>query len=121
HAETFGGDTAEEGFAAGGAIHDDVADEDVFLGLEGGHLGRVDDYAPARKALADEVVAIAFDFDGDAVREEGAQALAGRTVELDVHGVGGQTFGAVFLRDLVRQHGADDAVDVHHRQFDADF
>src|SRR5690606_9652462 len=121
HAEAPGGDAAEEGFTLGCAVHDDVADQDVFLGLEGRHLRWVNHDAPAAEPLADEVVAVAFDFDGHASRQERTQALPCRTAQLDVHGIFRQPLGAPLLGDFTRQHGADHTVDIDHRQIDSDF
>ena len=42
----------EEGLAGDGAVHDGVADDDVFLGVKAAEIGaRPDDDAPARRPL----------------------------------------------------------------------
>ncbi len=74
----------------------------------------------AAEALADVVVGVAFEFEGHALRHEGAEALAGAAVEVQMHGVVGQAL-PVALGDLVAEDGADDAVDVADRQRGADF
>ena len=116
HAEPLGGAAAEERAAARRAVQRDVADEDVVLGLERGDLRRIDDETPARQALADVVVAVAFELERDALRQERAEALSGRARELEAHGVVGQRVGAPLLDDLVAQHRADGAIRVRDRQ-----
>ena len=59
HAEALAGDAAEEGLAAGGAVEDHVAGDDVVLGDERRVVGRADDDAAAGQALADVVVGVA--------------------------------------------------------------
>ena len=75
-------------------------------------LRRADDDAAARKALADIVVAVADQLEGDAARQEGAEGLAGGAGQLHRDGVVRQALVAVALGDLARQHGAGRAVDV---------
>ena len=90
NAETLAGPAAEKRPPAGGAIKGDVADQDVVLGDEGRARGREDDDLAAGKALADVIVGVAFEGQGDAAREERAEALAGRAVELELDRVVGQ-------------------------------
>ena len=79
--EALAGDAVEISFAAGCAVEDDVADEDAFLRQEAGGLGRIGDDAAAGEAFAEVVVGVAFKLEGDAVGNEGAEALAGGAVE----------------------------------------
>ena len=73
-------------------------------------LGRIDDDAPARQALADVVVGFAFQFERHPLGEEGAETLAGRALELDVDRFVAQARVAVAPRDFARQHGAGRAI-----------
>src|SRR5690606_3716215 len=116
HAEPFADDAAEEQFAGGGAVGDDVAGDDVVLGGEAGAVGGADGDAAAGQALADVVVGVADEAQGDAAGQERAEGLSGRAGEGDVDGVVGQARGAVALGDLVAEHCADGAVDVADRQ-----
>src|SRR5690606_9174845 len=77
HAETLCGNTAEEGFTTGGAIHHHIADQDVLLGGKGADFGWIDHNAATGKALADEVVGVTFHLDGYAMGKKRPQALAG--------------------------------------------
>ena len=61
-------------------------------------------------------MAVAFELEGDAAREPGAEALAGGAGEAHVDGVVGQAGMAVALGDLARQHGAGGAVGVADRR-----
>src|SRR5690606_18953720 len=119
-AEPLADDAAEEHFAGGGAVGDDVAGDDVLFGGDRGLLGRADGDPAAGQALADVVVGVADEAQGDAARDERAEGLAGGSGEGDVDGVVGQAVGAVPLGDLVAEHGADGAVDVAHRQVEGD-
>ena len=58
-AEPLADPAAQEDLAAGGAVADDVAGDDVVLGGEGRLRGRADDDPPAGQALADVVVGVA--------------------------------------------------------------
>ena len=86
HAEAFAGHAAEEGFSGGRAVEGDVAEDDVVFGGEGRLGVRVDDDASAAEALADVVVGVAFDLDGHARGDEGAEGLARAALELQVDG-----------------------------------
>src|SRR5690606_24038068 len=77
HAEALGRAAPEERAAGGRAVERDVADQHVVLGRESAFARRVDDQPAARQALADVVVAVAFELERDALREERAEALAG--------------------------------------------
>src|SRR3954471_4476894 len=114
--ETFAGHAADVNFAAGGAVESDVTDDDVALGLEGLTFGRINDDFAAGKAFADVIVGVAFKAEGHAVRNERAEALAGRTFKVQLDGVFGQAFGAVFARDFAAENRADNAVDVSDLQ-----
>ena len=92
HAEALAHHAPDEDLAAGGAVEDDVAGDDVLLGHErrGGVGRRAQDEPAAREALADVVVGVALEAQGDAAGQEGAEALAGRAGEGDGDGVVGQ-------------------------------
>ena len=78
HREALAGDAAEIAFAGDRAVQHGVADDDRFLRHDAGVGRRPDDDAAARQALADIVVGFAFELEGHAVGEEGAEALARR-------------------------------------------
>ncbi len=81
---------------------------------------RIDDDAPAREPLAGVIVGLAFELEGDAAREPGAEALARGALEFHVDGAVGQPFVAVDLGDLAREHGAGGAVGIADRRLDPD-
>ncbi|GFZ47935.1 hypothetical protein JCM24511_05682 [Saitozyma sp. JCM 24511] len=110
--ETLSGDTADKGLTRGGTKEADVADDDVLLGLEGGGLWRVHDEATARETLADVVVGVTLELDGDTGREEGAERLTGGALHVDVDGVARETGLSVLLGNVVRQGRAERAVRV---------
>ena len=116
HGEAFTRHAAEIALAGDRAIHHRVADDDGGLGRQlHGFLGRVDDDAPARKPLADIIVAVAFEFERHAARQEGAEALARRALELDVDRLVAQAGVAVRLGDFARKHGAGGAIRIADR------
>src|SRR5690348_4803156 len=84
HRKALASDAAEITFALDRAVEHGVADDDRFLRLEAAVGRRPDDEAAARKALADIVVGVAFELEGHAAREPGAEALAGRAGQIDV-------------------------------------
>ena len=74
----------------------------------------------ARQALAEIVVGVAFEIERDARREPCAEALPGRTLEMDLNRVGRQAVLAVAPRDFGGEHRADGAIDVANRQMHFD-
>jgi hypothetical protein len=83
HAEALAGAAAQEDLAAGRAVADDIAGDDVVLGDERGRIAvGPDDDPAAGEALADVVVAVARQGEGDAGRQEGAERLAPEPVRV---------------------------------------
>ena len=74
----------------------------------------------AREALAEVVVRVALEPHRDAARHERAEALTGRSRELNPDRVVRQPLAAVPARNLVPQHRPDRAVDVADRHVDVD-
>ena len=116
-AEPLARNARDKGPAAGGAVEGDVAGDDVFLRLIAGGLGRAEDDLAARQALAHVVVALADQLEGQALRDEGPEALAARAGAAHRVGVVGQG-AAVAAGDLAAQDGAEGAVGVGHFQAD---
>ena len=115
HRKTFASDAAEIDLAGNRAIEHGIADDDrLFRHDLSGLARRVDHDAAARQALADIVIAFAFEFQRHAMGEPGAEALAGRALGADVDGVVRKAGIAVDARDFARQHGADGAIDAAH-------
>lgn len=75
--ETLSSNTTEEGSTAGSTIQADVANENVLLSLEDGRARRVHDQATTRQALADIVVGITLELQGDTRSEESTEGLTG--------------------------------------------
>src|SRR5919106_4488253 len=73
-----------------------------------------------RETLADIIVRIAGEIEGDAVGEEGTEALARYARECDPDRLVGQARMTIALGDLARQHGADGAVGVANAALDHD-
>src|SRR5581483_1584665 len=116
HGEALTGHAPNVGFAAGGAIQADVADDDVVLGHERRTAGREYDEPPAGESLAQVIVGVAFEHEGHAARHERAEALTGRALELDADGVLGQSLRTVLAGDFASGDGSHDAVDVADRE-----
>src|SRR5205085_5613288 len=81
HRKTLAGDAAEIAFALDRAIHHRVADDDGFLRHNPRVARRLDDDAAAGKTLADIVVGLALEIEGDAAREPRAKRLARGALE----------------------------------------
>ena len=117
--EALAGDAAEIAFASDRAIERGIADDDRALGDELDRLlGRIDDDAAARQALADIIVGLALQFERHAIGEKGAEALARRTLQLDMDRFVAQAGMAVAARDLARQHRAGRAIRIADRHFE---
>src|SRR5262249_22062922 len=97
HREALAGDAAEVAFALDCAVEHRVADDDRLFRHEAAVGGGTDDDAAAREALADIVVGVALEFESHAVREPGAEALAGGAGQLHVDGVVRQALVAIAL------------------------
>jgi hypothetical protein len=72
-------------------------------------MRRVDDDAAAGQSLADIIVCVTFQIEGHALWQKCAEALTGRTVEIETNRVIRQAFRAIPPRDLTpydRTHGA---------------
>src|SRR5262249_42568590 len=118
HGEALAGNAADEGLSGDRAVEHGIADDDRFLRHDAGVDRRPYDDAPAREALADIVVALALELEGDAAREPGAEALTGGTGELDVDRIIGKPDMAVALGDLARKHRAGGTIGVGDRGHD---
>src|SRR4029077_829868 len=114
-AEPLTGHAADERLAAGRAVEGHVADDDVLLGDERAAARRGDAERAAREPLAPVVVGVALEREGDAPWDEGAEALPGRSGEVDLDRVVGEPLAAPLLRDARAEHGADGPIDVADR------
>src|SRR5207245_10664434 len=85
--EALAGDAAEIAFALDRAIHHGIADDDRLFRHDAGIVRRLDDNAAAGKALADIVVAFAFEIEGDAARQPRAERLAGGAHQIHLNSV----------------------------------
>src|SRR5690606_10279551 len=109
-AETLTHDAAQIDLTGDGAIADDVAGNDVLLRLEArldGLPRRVRHDPRAAQALAEVVIGVSFQFQGQSLGCEAAEALPGRAVELEVDGVIRQAIKAIALADLTTERGGD--------------
>ena len=114
--EALAGDAAEIALAGDGAVEHGVADDDRLFRHDAGVLRRAHDEAAAGEALADIVVGLADEVEGDAGGQPGAEALAAGAGQRDGDGVLGQAGEAVALGDLAGEHGAGGAVGVADRR-----
>src|SRR6266545_7826211 len=85
-AEPLAREPADERLPAGGAVEGDVADDDVLLRHEGRLARRRDDDLAAREPLADVVVRVTLEDEGEAPRRERAERLARRAAEVEADG-----------------------------------
>ena len=121
HRKAFTGHPVEEGLAAGGAVENHVAHQDVFFGLKRGIPRRVDDEPAAGKPLAHVIVGLAFQSQGDASGQEGAEALPRRARKLESDGVIGQARFPVAAGNLAAQHRSYRTVSVADGKTDGNF
>jgi len=121
HSETLACNAVEECFASDRTVQQGVTADDVLY-CATTELGvRTHDDTTARQTLADIIVTFANQIQGNTMCEESASRLACGTLQLDVDRVVRQTFVAVFLRDLTRQHRANGTVDVFDGRNERDF
>src|SRR5215831_18549866 len=119
HGETFAGDAAEITLAGDCAVQHRVADDDRFFGNDAGIGRRPHDEASAREALADVVVAFAFEIKRDTVSKPGAEALSGDAGELDMDGVVGKSDMAVAFGHFTGKHRAAGPIGILDRRHHA--
>src|SRR5690554_1461604 len=115
HGKAFAGDAIEIGFSRQGAVQHRVAGNDVVGAEAAKVIGRANDDAAARQALADVIVGLADQVQCDAMGQESPEALSRRAVALDMYGVVRQAFMAVARGHHARQHGAYGAIAIAHR------
>src|SRR5690606_26480038 len=114
HGEAFAGHAVEIGFTGQRTVQHGIAGDDV-IGPEAAEVvRRAHDEAAPRKPFAHVIVGFAHQVERDAARQEGAEALAGGAIELDVYRVVRQAVVPVAAGHLARQHGSDAAVAVAH-------
>ena len=118
HAETLSGYAIDIGLTAGRSVQSYVSDNDVFILLEAHASGRIDHQLSAGQALAEIVVAVALQLQGQALRDESSEALSSGSLAFHRKGVLFQAF-RIPLCDLGTEHGAEGAVCVAHIQLDA--
>src|SRR4029077_11585949 len=83
---TFARDAANIALVGNRTVEHGVADDDALLGRHVCRFARwIDDDAPARETLADIIIGLPFELERHPMREPGAEALAGRAVELHMH------------------------------------
>ena len=119
HREPLAGEAIDEDFARRRAVEQRIADDDVFLGIEGRARRRLHDDPAAGEALAQVVVGVADELQRHALGEEGPETLAGRAAESQLESAVGQSLAAVVLHDAVAEDRAHGAVDVANRHFQA--
>src|SRR5207248_8276007 len=120
HRKALAGDAAEIAFALDRAIHHGIADDDGFFRNDAGIVWRLDDDAATGKALADIVVGLAFEIEGDAARQPRAERLARGALEVDLNSVVLQPGVAVDLRHRAGQHRAGGTVGIVDLDVDLD-
>src|SRR6185437_14897977 len=118
HGEALAGEPAEERAPARGPVQHGVADDHVALGREvlAHPLARAHRDGPPREALAGIVVGVAAKRERHSRRQPAAEALTGRTLEIDDDRVLRKPLRAVLARDPAGEDAADTAVAVANRQ-----
>jgi hypothetical protein len=111
-AEALAGHPANIGFSGSGAIKRHIPDDHILLRGESGALGWIDDDLAARQPFAHVVVAVAFEDKRHAPRDEGAEALAGGTAEVQPDRVLRQTVPTISARHLATDDRTGHAIDV---------
>src|SRR6266850_2145577 len=110
--ETFSRHPADVGFAAGGSVKSDVADDNVFFGDKSGSFGWMNNNFAARQAFADVIVGIAFEEESHAFGHERAEALPGAAGEINLDGIFGKTLDTPASGDFAADNRADHAVHI---------
>ncbi|GJD02058.1 hypothetical protein ColKHC_10883 [Colletotrichum higginsianum] len=116
--ESLGSNTAEEHCTLGGTVQTDVTDNDIVLGLEHGGAGRIDDQATTRQTLADVVIGVTLELQGNTRGEESTEGLASGTLDVDVDSVQRQTIFTIALGDVVGERSTHGTVGVDNVALD---
>ena len=112
HTEPLAHHAAQVDLATGGAVADHVASDHVVFGGKRRVAVRPHDDAPTRQALAEIVVAVAFEMHGDAAWHEGTERLPRRPAKAQGDGVVGQPVATPLTRHSAAQHRANRAIHV---------
>ena len=118
HAETLSGHAVDIGLAAGGSIERHVSYYNIFILFKVHASGRIDDQFSAGQSLAEVIVAVPLQLQGQSLGDEGSEALSSGALALHGKGVLFQAF-RIPLRDLGTEHGAEGTVCIAHIQLDA--
>ncbi|MNS90188.1 hypothetical protein D3C72_1242270 [compost metagenome] len=97
HRKALTRNTAEIALAGDGAVKNSVADNDRVFRDDTGVFRRAHDDAATRKTLADIVVAVTHQIEGDAASEKRAEGLTGRAAQRHVDRIVLQTLMAPAL------------------------
>ena len=112
YAKTLAGDAAEVCFALDRTVHHGVADHDVVLRPRRRLGVGIHHDAAAGQSFADVIVSRALELESDAAGEEGAEALACRSVERNVQRVIRQALVTIAAGDNAGEHRAHRAIGV---------
>ena len=112
HSETLAHLSVDIQFAACCAIKSGVSGDDVVLCREIAAYRGQYGYASTRQSLGEIVVGLALEFEVYSGYEERSEALSGRTFELHVHCLVGQTGLAVFRGNHTAEHRSCRAVGI---------
>ena len=106
HGKPFPGDTAEITFPFNRTIKNRIADNDGIFGNDLAVFRRPDDNTSATQALADIIVAVSNQVEGDATCQKCTERLPCRSPQGDRNRVIGKSLETITARNLARQHGA---------------
>src|SRR5215813_8965925 len=110
------GHAAEERLAAGRAIKNDIADQNVLFRCKSRSLRRIDNQPATGESLANIIDGISFKGQSHALGEECAEALASGTIELDANRVVWQACRSVAPCDFAAEHRANRPVHITNRK-----
>src|SRR5262249_12698422 len=116
HCETLAGDAANESPTGRSAIKRDISDDDVFLGFERRSGRWKHDETSTRQAFTEVVVRIALERETDALRQESAEALTGRTREPNFDRVCRQAVETITPCDFASKNRPDRAIRITDRK-----
>ena len=117
-AETLTGHAANIGCAGSRPVQGHVADDTVFRGFEPAAFRRAHDQSASREPLAEAIIGVSPELDGQAVGNESPERLAAASFTMNQEAVRGQIFAAaaVSADDFRPQDGPESPVrraDVH--------
>ena len=116
--KTFTGNAVKITFTADRTVKHRVADDNIFSRINRAIFGRINGDTTAAHALPYIIIAFAFKFYTNALRQKRTETLSCRAFDMNGDSIVRQAFMPVTLGDLTGQHGTKGTINITNRGID---